>query len=134
MTTILLVEDAPDIRDVLTTFLIDEGFEVTACDRAEQAVALLALTLPDLVILDGRLPGMSGWQCLDQLRSSARTVPLPVLMLTAALDDLERRRREPHDECTTYLAKPFDLDDLLAAIHGVIETCDQGPLTLAGAR
>lgn len=126
MTTILLVDDAPDLRELMTTFLSDEGYDVTACATAEEALARLARSLPDLLILDGRLPGMSGWQCLDRLRAEDRTVRLPVLMLTAAVDDLQRATRPP-DECTRYLAKPFELDALLAAIEDVIATCTEEP-------
>jgi two-component system OmpR family response regulator len=128
MTTILLVDDAPEIRDLVTTFLIDEGFDAIACDRAEEALTRLVLSLPDLLILDGRLPRMSGWQCLELLRASGRTTRLPVLMLTAAADDQARAKQAPPDDCTSYLAKPFDLDALLAAIHEVIQTCTQDPV------
>ena len=124
MTTILLVDDALEIRDVVSTFLIEEGYDVTTCGRAEEALTRLVLGLPDLLILDGRLPSMSGWQCLDLLRASERTARLPVLMLTAALDDLEQAGQSP-DECTSYLAKPFDIDALLAAMRQVVETCNQ---------
>jgi DNA-binding response OmpR family regulator len=128
MTTILLVDDALEIRDVVTLVLTEEGFAVTACDRADDALTRLLLSLPDLLILDGRLPGMSGWQYLAQLRASERTTKLPVLMLTAAADDLEKAMEAPPDDCTTFLAKPFDIDDLLAAIHDVIRTCNQEPV------
>jgi|SRR4051794_36252659 len=130
MTTILLVDDSPDIRDLVGSFLTDEGFDVIAYDRAEGMLIRLAVSLPDLLILDGRLPVMSGWQCLELLRASERTNRLPVLMLTAAVDDLGRARQEPPDDCTSYLAKPFDIDALLAAIHGVIETCNQLPVAV----
>jgi CheY-like chemotaxis protein len=124
MTTILLVDDSPAIRDLVATFLDDEGYAVTTAERAEDALSMLAISLPDLLILDGRLPGMSGWTCLDLLRADATTGKVPVLLLTAALDDLQRMARPP-DDCTTFLAKPFDLDELLEAIQGVIETCSQ---------
>jgi two-component system phosphate regulon response regulator PhoB len=123
VTTILVVDDAPELRDIMTIVLMDEGFEVSACGRADEALTRLACSLPDLLILDGRLPGMSGWQCLKLLRASDRTAKLPVLLVTAAIDDLERGEQEPTDDCTTFVAKPFDIDDLLAAIHKVIATC-----------
>jgi DNA-binding response OmpR family regulator len=129
MTTILVVDDAPEIRDLVATFLTDEGFEVTSFGRAEDALARLQVFLPDGLILDGRLPGMSGWQCLNLLRGADRTTRLPVLMLTAAFDDLQRAARPP-DDCTSYVAKPFDLDALLAALHRVIETCTQELVTI----
>ena len=124
MTTIFVVDDEPEIRDLVATFLSDERFDVIAYGRADEVLARLVLTRPELLILDGRLPGMSGWQCLDLLRASDRTARLPVLMLTAAIDDLETAAQLP-DECTSYLAKPFDIDALLATIHEVIETCNQ---------
>jgi two-component system, OmpR family, phosphate regulon response regulator PhoB len=129
MTTVFLVDDSLEIGDFVATFLRDEGMDVTTFVRAEAVLPLLHLTLPDLLILDGRLPGMSGWQCLDLLRASDRTNRLPVLLLTAALDDLQRATRPP-DECTTYFSKPFDLDDFLAAIRGVIESCTQEPVAV----
>jgi DNA-binding response OmpR family regulator len=126
MGTILVVDDAPEIRDLLTAFLSDEGFDVLAYDAAEGALTQIDLAVPDLLVLDGRMARMSGWQCLQCLRASARTLTLPVLMLTAAPDDLKQADR-PADNFTTYLAKPFDLDELLAAIFGVMATCDETP-------
>src|SRR5215213_9145637 len=122
MRTVLLVDDVPEMRDLVTMVLTDEGFAVTACGGAEEALGRLVPSLPDLLILDGRLPTMSGWQCLDLIRASERTARLPVLMLTAAVDDLQPGKQKPTDDCTSYLAKPFDIDELLTAIDGVIET------------
>jgi DNA-binding response OmpR family regulator len=123
MSTVLLVDDAPEIRDFVTMFLKDEGFDVAACGAAEDALTQIDRAVPDLLILDGRLPRMSGWECLELLRASAQTVTLPVLLLTAAVDELERGQQQPPDACTAFLAKPFDLDDLLATIQEVIESC-----------
>jgi DNA-binding response OmpR family regulator len=129
MTTILLVDDAPEIRDVMTVVLNDEGFDVTACDRVDEALNLLAPSLPDLLILDGRLPGMSGWEFLGLLRASVRTARLPVLILSAAAEELHRNTQNPADDCTSYLTKPFDIDALLATIQDLLKTCDQYPVT-----
>ena len=129
MTSILLVDDAPEIRDVITVVLNDEGFDVTACDRADEALNLLAPSLPDLLILDGRLPGMSGWECLGLLRASDRTARLPVLILSAAAEELHRYTQNPADDCTSYLTKPFDIEALLATIQDLLKTCDQHPVT-----
>jgi DNA-binding response OmpR family regulator len=128
MFTILLVDDVPQIREVVESFLTDEGFLVRTCDRAEAALAVLQRELPDLLILDGRLPGMSGWQCLALLRADDRTAKLPVLMLTAAPKDVQTYAGPGDlldDPCTSYLTKPFDLDALLEAIQAVVRTCDE---------
>jgi two-component system phosphate regulon response regulator PhoB len=126
MTTVLLVEDAQEITDVVTTLLTDEGFEVAACERAEDALSRIADALPDLLILDGRLPGMSGWQCLHLLRGADLSVRLPVVMLTAAIHELQSFAL-PLDDCTAYLTKPFNVDELLDAIQSILQTCNREP-------
>jgi DNA-binding response OmpR family regulator len=126
MTTILLVEDAQEITDIVATLLTDEGFEVTACERAEEALSRIAAALPDLLILDGRLPGMSGWQCLDFLRGADQSARLPVVILTAAIHELRTLAGQP-DDCTAYLSKPFDVDELLHAIRSILLSCNRTP-------
>jgi two-component system phosphate regulon response regulator PhoB len=130
VTSIVVVDDAPEIRDIVAMFLTDEGFAVTAYERVDAALARLAVSLPDLLILHGRLPEISGWQCLHDLRASERTNGLPILMLTAAVNDVDRARQEPPDDCTAFLTKPFNLDELLDAIHDVIDTCDRRPVAV----
>jgi two-component system phosphate regulon response regulator PhoB len=123
MSTILLVDDVAAIRDVMSMFLTDEGYQVLAYGSCEEALAQIGSSLPDLVILDGRLPGMSGWECLEQLRREEGTARLPVLMLTAAPRDGREYLAGETDECTRCLVKPFDLDALLSAIHDITEVC-----------
>ena len=123
MRKVILVDDVQEIRELVAAFLIDEGFSVTACERAEEALDHIAASLPDLLILDGRLPGMSGWQCLELLRAAERTARLPVIVLTAALSDLSTS--DPPDTCTAFLGKPFDLDNLLTAACEVTDSCRQ---------
>jgi len=131
VTEIFLVEDDAAIQSVLEMLLTDEGFTVTSYHAAEAALAGLALTVPDAVILDGQLPRMSGWECLGLLRAQDTTQELPVLMLTGAVDKIPRAQKRTADDCTTYVAKPFDVDEVLAAIHGVIQSCGQ-PAIAAG--
>lgn len=133
MTDIFLVEDDAAIQSVLEMLLTDEGFTVTSYHAAEAALAGLALTVPDALILDGQLPRMSGWECLGLLRAQEPTGKLPVLMLTGAVDKIERAQRRRADDCTTYVAKPFDIDEVLAAIHGVIQSCGQPAVAVVPA-
>jgi CheY-like chemotaxis protein len=131
MSTVLLVDDVPEIRDVIATLLADEGFDVVATGSAEAALAHLAENVPDIMILDGRLPGMSGWACLDLIRNTARTSRLPVLMLTAAPGDISQYAGGPDDACTRCVVKPFDLDMLLQAISEIMDQCPQSQLVPA---
>ena len=130
MPTVLLVDDVAQIRDIVTMFLNDEGFQVVAFGSCEDALLHLEANVPDVAILDGRLPGMSGWECLERLRADARTAQLPVVMLTAAPRDAPRYLAGEPDVCTRCLDKPFDLDRLLDAINEVTTAC-QSPLVSA---
>jgi CheY-like chemotaxis protein len=83
MATILLIDDHPDVRDVMCRILCAYGNEVQTCDSAEAAMESLGGTMPDAVIVDDRLSGMSGLDFLRALRGAARTAALPVIVMSA---------------------------------------------------
>ena len=117
--TILVVEDEPSIQELIAATLQHSGHKVLRADSAEEAVNLVNETLPDVVLLDWMLPGMSGIQFARRLRASERTRDLPIIMLTA--------RSEEHDKVAgldagadDYLTKPFSPRELLARIKAVL--------------
>ena len=117
--TILVVEDEPSIQELIAASLQHAGHRVLRADTAEDAMLLVTETLPDVVLLDWMLPGMSGIQYARSLRSAERTHDLPIIMLTA--------RSEEHDKIAgleagadDYLTKPFSPRELLARILSLI--------------
>ena len=117
--TILVVEDEPSIQELIAASLQHAGHRVLRADTAEQAVLLINETLPDVVLLDWMLPGLSGIQYARRLRNAERTRDLPIIMLTA--------RSEEHDKIAgleagadDYLTKPFSPRELLARIKAVL--------------
>src|SRR5699024_1325384 len=82
-TTILVVEDEPAIQELIAVNLRLAGFEVQLADTAEQAQELIRQALPDLILLDWMLPGLSGIQYAKELRTDHRTRQIPIIMLTA---------------------------------------------------
>ena len=88
--TILVVEDEPSIQELIAASLQHAGHRTLRADTAEDAVRLVNETLPDVVLLDWMLPGMSGIQYARRLRAEERTRDLPIIMLTA--------RSEEHDK------------------------------------
>ena len=117
--TILVVEDEPAIQELVAASLQHAGHLVMRADSAEDALRLVSSTLPDVVLLDWMLPGMSGVQCARQLRGNERTRDLPIIMLTA--------RSEEHDKVAgldagadDYLTKPFSPRELQARIKAVL--------------
>ena len=117
--TILVVEDEPSIQELIAASLQHAGHRTLRAARAEDAVRLANETLPDVVLLDWMLPGMSGIQSGRRLRGDERTRDLPIIMLTA--------RSEEHDKVSgleagadDYLTKPFSPRGLQARIKAVL--------------
>lgn len=105
--TILVVEDHPRNRKLVCDLLGFEGHQVIQAADAEQAQALLAGTLPDLILMDLGLPGMDGLSLTRLLKADARTRAIPIVALTAfAMPDDERRALDAG--CDGYLTKPLD--------------------------
>lgn len=116
MPAILLVDDEPVIIESLTYSLRREGFEVYTATEGNQALEMFQSVLPDLVILDIRLPGMDGLEVCRRLRVYS---PVPIIMLTALGNELDRvvGLEVGADD---YLPKPFSFRELLARIRSVL--------------
>ncbi len=116
---ILLVEDEPAIQELIAFNLEQAGHHVLRADSAEQGLSLVKNALPDLVLLDWMLPGVSGIDFTRRLRSDERTKTVPIIMLTA--------RSEEPDKITglesgadDYITKPFSPRELVARIKAVL--------------
>ena len=116
---LLLVEDDPDIRQMLTFSLERAGFAVAAAETAEQALAALDGPLPALVIIDWMLPGMSGVELAKRLRRDELTKDLPLLMLTARGEEADKLRSFDAG-VDDYVTKPFSPRELVARIKALL--------------
>ena len=117
---ILLVDDNEDLRDVMRIVLQSSGFNVIACGDAEEAeVAFSGQAGFDLLLTDLQMPGRSGAELAAGL--VAHSPSLPVMIVSAAHPDVAALERfTEHGWC--FLRKPFEVSDLLARVHTVIET------------
>ncbi|MFN3859840.1 MAG: phosphate regulon transcriptional regulator PhoB [Roseateles sp.] len=119
MGRILLVEDESAIAELIAINLRHDGHEVVVAADAVAGQSAIDGVLPDLVILDWMLPGVSGVQLAQRWRRDARTRELPILMLTARSED--RDIVEGLDAgADDYLTKPFSTTELLARIRAVL--------------
>ena len=117
--TILVVEDEPAIQSLIEVNLRRAGHAVQLASDAEAARRLIRDALPDLVLLDWMLPGMSGIDFARLLRGEARTRSLPIIMLTARAE--ERDKIEGLDiGADDYVTKPFSPRELMARIKAVL--------------
>ena len=130
MPTLLLVEDALDLAQVILRDLEAEGYRVLHAADGAAALDLFAAQPPDLVILDWMLPKLSGLEVLRRLRQSSA---VPVLMLTARGEEADRvlGLEVGADD---YVTKPFSMRELTARIHALLRRIEHVQATLAADR
>ena len=116
---VLIVEDEQALNLLLRYNLESEGFAVDIVDRGDEAETRIQENVPDLVILDWMLPGVSGIEICRRLRARAETKQLPILMLTARGEESERVRGLGTG-ADDYVVKPFSLPELLARVHALL--------------
>jgi two-component system, OmpR family, phosphate regulon response regulator PhoB len=119
MSTILVVEDEPAIGELIAINLRHAGFKVVLAETAEAAQSAVDGVLPELVLLDWMLPGQSGVSLARRWRTDARTRALPVIMLTARADEVDKIAGLDAG-ADDYLTKPFSTHELLARIRAVL--------------
>ncbi len=113
---ILVVDDDPAIVEVLTRFLLREGYAVVTARNGVEALEKVAREQPDLILLDVTMPEMDGFTACRHLKDDERTALIPITMLTG-LDDQDHRRRGIEAGVDDFLTKPFDYITLRARIR-----------------
>src|SRR6266478_6196706 len=116
---ILVVEDEPDIRELLRFNLTQEGFTVGEAPDGATALESVAKERPELVVLDIMLPGMSGLEICRALRAVARTSDLPIIFLTARISEVDRVLGLEMG-ADDYVVKPFSPRELVARIRALL--------------
>lgn len=135
--TILVVEDEPGIQEVLKFNLGQHGHDVVVAGDGEDAMSLLRGALPDLILLDWMLPGMSGIDLAKRIRGDGRLKGIPIIMLTARTE--ERDKIQGLDTgADDYITKPFSPRELMARIKAVLRRrapeMTEDPVEVSGLR
>lgn len=108
-TTVLVVEDDDEIRELVCDLLVGEGYLALPASNGRVALEAMERAVPDLVLLDLMMPVMNGWQLLDEMKRRPQLEPVPVVVVSA-LD------QQPNG-VVGQIRKPFDLDALLAMVE-----------------
>jgi two-component system OmpR family response regulator len=119
-TTVLIVDDSPYIVDGLVALLKRKGFSAIASNGGEQALAALATSIPDLILLDIMMEPMDGWETLGKIKADPLTRDIPVLMFSAKKITPE----EAEEHCLSiedFVSKPVNPAQLLDAINRIFE-------------
>jgi len=138
---ILLVEDEPAIQELLAFNIKQCGFQAIPARDAAEALASVKQELPDLILLDWMLPGISGVELAKRWRAEPRTRDIPIIMLTARTEERDKIMGL-ESGADDYITKPFSPRELMARIRAVLrrrapemseETVVQGELSLSPA-
>jgi len=126
--TLLIIEDDVDIADMLNAYFNVQGYKVLICNWGEEGVKTCLSKLPDLVILDIRLPDIDGFEVARRIRTNRRTQNIPIIFLT------EKREREDRLKglelnAEDYITKPFDIQELRLRVKNSLRHTQQGSLT-----
>ncbi|MEC8696534.1 MAG: response regulator, partial [Pseudomonadota bacterium] len=117
---LLIIEDEPDLRELLSFTLSREGYDVMEAETAETALQMLDSKLPDLAIVDWMLPGMDGIELVKRLRRDDVTEDLPIIMLTARGEEPDKLKSFDVG-IDDYITKPFSPRELLARIKALLK-------------
>ncbi|GAB6284261.1 MAG: response regulator [Methanoregula sp.] len=121
MTTILIVDDNADIRELFTTFLTIAGYSTLSAPGGEECLALLEKNQPDLILLDIMMEPMDGWQTLTLIKNTPAKKDIPVFMVTGkAITDGEAQKYR--GQFKIYLMKPVTPKQLKEAIEGYLKS------------
>src|SRR5499426_335872 len=130
---VLIVEDEPDISDLLAFHLGREGYDVCRSRTGAEALQQVRVRAPDLVLLDLMLPGMDGLDVCRRLRQDPSTATLPIVMLTAKGEEVDRVLGLELG-ADDYIVKPFSPKEVVAWVRGGAHPEGVRPLAGAGQR
>jgi DNA-binding response OmpR family regulator len=130
-TRILIVEDDPDIAELVARYLEKAAFETDRAASGRDALQMIAANPPALVVLDLMLPHVDGLEICRRLRSSEKTAAIPIIMLTARAEESERivGLELGADD---YLAKPFSPNELVARVRALLRRAQRAASDVAG--
>jgi len=118
--TIVVVNDSPELLELAELLLTDEDYDVKVALAGRGALDLIRTTRPDLIVLDIRLPDVSGWDILQALKLDPNTSSIPVLVCSAAVQELRSLEGQLSRMGVDVLIKPFAIDTLLDKVRILI--------------
>jgi DNA-binding response OmpR family regulator len=125
---ILIVEDDVDLAEMLNAYFRVQGYEILTATWGEDAVQVAREVVPDIILLDIRLPDIDGYEVCRQIRGNRRTKEIPIIFLT--------EKRERADKlaglelgAVDYITKPFDIQELRLRVRNTLRRSTQSPMT-----
>lgn len=120
MTTILIIDDDATLRRFLSDYFKQEGLTTLSAANGPEGLRMAYQQHPDLVLLDVMMPGMDGWEVYQQIRSDEAIRDIPVIIVTAKAQNIDKVLGLHIAKVEDYIAKPFSPDELVASIERVL--------------
>ncbi|HVN14203.1 MAG TPA: response regulator [Anaerolineales bacterium] len=117
---ILCVEDEQEMIDLIRLILARRGFEVTGAAGGHEGLKMIREELPDLVLLDLMMPDMDGWEVYQQMKADEKTRGIPVIVVTAKAQNIDRVLGVHIAKVDDYITKPFSPQELLSSVEKVL--------------
>jgi len=114
--TILIIEDDPVIRGLLELNLGDEGYTVISAEDGQEGIRLATEKVPGIILMDMRLPGITGWEATRRLKAAQETCHIPIIALTAQSTSQDLRRCFDAG-CDAFMTKPIQFAQLFTKIE-----------------
>jgi CheY-like chemotaxis protein len=118
---ILIADDSVNTRGILRFMLQNQGFELVEAENGEEALAKARSAVPDLIVLDGMMPKLTGFDACRYLKEDPKTKAIPVILLSAAAQTDPTRDWTKDSPADKFMAKPFQMKDLLSAIESLLK-------------
>jgi two-component system, OmpR family, response regulator VicR len=118
--SILCVEDEPEMVDLIRLILSRKGFEVIGAGTGLEGLGQIRKKIPDLVLLDLMMPDMDGWEVYQQIKADEKTRDIPVIVVTAKAQSIDKVLGLHIAKVDDYIAKPFSPQELLASVEKVL--------------
>lgn len=117
--TVLIAEDETTIAESLSFLMQKQGFEVSVARDGDAAIAMAIRDVPDILLLDIMMPGCDGFEVVRTLRGDARTRAIPIIMLTARIREVDRRKGIELG-VDDFVTKPFSTTDVVARVKALL--------------
>jgi DNA-binding response OmpR family regulator len=114
---ILVVDDEKEIRDLLSIYLMEDGYEVIAASNGQEAISLAQAELPQVILMDVKMPGIDGVETCKRLKEEERTKSIPIIMVTAYQDRDVEAYLEGADD---FVNKPFDKTEITFRVRSMM--------------
>ena len=122
---VVYIEDDLEMIDLVTLILTRRGFQVIGAHGGRNGLDVVFQDVPDLVLLDLMMPGMDGWEVYQQIKANEKTKHIPVIIITAKAQDIDRVLGLHIAKVDDYICKPFRPQELLDSVERILNKTTQ---------